>query len=141
MLSLSLLLLLLLPPGAVRTMFIQTESTPNPHSIKFLPGTVVLDERFTTGVDFLPNSAEVRQSPLAKKLFQIDGVTRVFYGKDFISVTKNEDEDWDVRGWHRGGLFPGAHWDVVLLVFAGLEGRYLCHDHGLLRLGRSCHER
>lgn len=83
-------------------MFIQTESTPNPHSIKFLPGKVVLDERFTTGVDFLPNSPEVRQSPLAKKLFQIDGVTRVFYGKEFISVTKNEDEDWDVRGLHRG---------------------------------------
>jgi hypothetical protein len=40
----------------------------------------------------------VRRSPLAKKLFQIEGVTRVFFGKDFISVTKTEDEDWDVRG-------------------------------------------
>jgi hypothetical protein len=39
----------------------------------------------------------VRRSPLAKKLFQIEGVTRVFFGKDFISVTKDEDEDWDVR--------------------------------------------
>lgn len=39
----------------------------------------------------------MRRSPLAKKLFQIDGVVRVFFGKDFISVTKDEDEDWDVR--------------------------------------------
>ncbi|GLD98099.1 hypothetical protein PINS_up006796 [Pythium insidiosum] len=76
-------------------MFIQTEPTPNPHSIKFLPGREVLDERFTTGVDFTPGSEEVRRSTLAKKLFQIDGVTRVFFGKDFVSVTKNEDEDWD----------------------------------------------
>lgn len=40
----------------------------------------------------------MRRSPLAKKMFQIEGVTRVFFGKDFISVTKTEDEDWDVRG-------------------------------------------
>ncbi|KUF95262.1 Queuine tRNA-ribosyltransferase [Phytophthora nicotianae] len=45
--------------------------------------------------DFTPSSEEVRRSPLAKKLFQIEGVTRVFFGKDFISVTKTEDEDWD----------------------------------------------
>ncbi|TMW67098.1 hypothetical protein Poli38472_012214 [Pythium oligandrum] len=84
-----------LQTGALRSMFIQTESTPNPQSLKFLPGRVVLDERFTTGVDFTPGSEEVRRSALAKKLFQIDGVTRVFFGKDFISVTKQEDEDWD----------------------------------------------
>ncbi|KAG6951418.1 hypothetical protein JG687_00013623 [Phytophthora cactorum] len=81
--------------GALRSMFIQTESTPNPLSVKFLPGRTVLDDRFTTGVDFTPSSEEVRRSPLAKKLFQIEGVTRVFFGKDFISVTKTEDEDWD----------------------------------------------
>ncbi|KAH7468479.1 hypothetical protein PRIC1_010419 [Phytophthora ramorum] len=81
--------------GALRSMFIQTEPTPNPLSVKFLPGRTVLDERFTTGVDFTLSSEEVRRSPLAKKLFQIEGVTRVFFGKDFISVTKTEDEDWD----------------------------------------------
>lgn len=47
--------------------------------------------------DFTPGSEEVRRSVLAKKLFQIEGVTRVFFGKDFISVTKSEDMDWDVR--------------------------------------------
>jgi Fe-S cluster biogenesis protein NfuA len=81
--------------GALRSMFIQTESTPNPQSVKFRPGRVVLDDRFSTGVDFTPRSDEVRRSPLAKKLFQIEGVTRVFFGKDFISITKSEDEDWD----------------------------------------------
>ncbi|OQR82292.1 iron-sulfur cluster scaffold protein Nfu-like protein [Achlya hypogyna] len=85
-----------------RSMFIQTENTPNPHSIKFLPGRAVLDERFTTGVDFTPKSPEVRQSLLAKELFTIHGVTRVFFGKDFISVTKTEDEDWDLL---RGQIF------------------------------------
>lgn len=39
----------------------------------------------------------MRRSPLAKQLFQIQGITRVFFGKDFISVTKEEDENWDVR--------------------------------------------
>ncbi|KAE9151762.1 hypothetical protein PF006_g3982 [Phytophthora fragariae] len=81
--------------GALRSMFIQTEPTPNPQGVKFLPGRAVLDDRFTTGVDFTPASEEVRRSPLAKKLFQIEGVTRVFFGKEFISVTKSEDEDWD----------------------------------------------
>jgi NFU1 iron-sulfur cluster scaffold homolog, mitochondrial len=92
--------------GALRSMFIQTEPTPNPQSLKFLPGREVLDERFSTGVDFTPGSDEVRRSGLAKKLFQIDGVTRVFFGKDFISVTKREDEDWDVS--RRNVVYGGA---------------------------------
>lgn len=49
--------------------------------------------------DFTPSSEEVRRSPLAKKLFQIDGVTRVFFGKDFVSVTKDDDMNWDVSAW------------------------------------------
>nr|CCA22145.1 ironsulfur cluster scaffold protein Nfulike protein putative [Albugo laibachii Nc14] len=81
--------------GATRSMFVQTEPTPNPNSLKFLPGKPVLDDRFTTGVDFVPGAAEIRQSPLAKKLFQIDGISRVFFGKDFISVTKADDMHWD----------------------------------------------
>ncbi|OQR82115.1 iron-sulfur cluster scaffold protein Nfu [Thraustotheca clavata] len=85
-----------------RSMFIQTESTPNPHSIKFLPGRPVLDERFTTGVDFTPKAPEVRQSELARELFKIDGVNRVFFGKDFVSITKDEDEDWEML---RGQIF------------------------------------
>ncbi|KAF0700951.1 Aste57867_8521 [Aphanomyces stellatus] len=82
----------------VRTMFIQTETTPNPLSLKFLPGRPVLDERFSS-VDFTPKGPELRRSLLAKDLFTIPGVTRVFFGKDFISITKQEDVDWDeLRG-------------------------------------------
>ncbi|RLO11011.1 hypothetical protein DYB28_009768, partial [Aphanomyces astaci] len=67
---------------SVRNMFIQTETTPNPQSLKFLPGRAVLDDRFSTGVDFTPKGPELRRSLLAKDLFAIDGIVRVFFGKD-----------------------------------------------------------
>ncbi len=70
-------------------MFIQTEATPNPATLKFLPGREVLgaDTR-----DFR-NSESAAVSPLGAELFSISGVTGVFLGGDFISVTKN-DADW-----------------------------------------------
>lgn len=70
-------------------MFIQTESTPNPATLKFLPGRVVLEgspREFLT-----PEQAAV--SPLAMALFEIAGVSGVFFGADFITVT-SRDEDW-----------------------------------------------
>ncbi len=70
-------------------MFIQTEATPNPATLKFLPGKVVMDEGTA---DFL-NATEADSSPLAQRLFAIPGVTAVFFGYDFITVTKN-DSDW-----------------------------------------------
>ena len=70
-------------------MFIQTESTPNPATLKFLPGNRVLGE----GSRDLKSIEEARVSPLASALFSIDGVTGVFLGADFISVTK-ESGDW-----------------------------------------------
>ncbi|HOV02776.1 MAG TPA: NifU family protein [Kaistiaceae bacterium] len=70
-------------------MFIQTETTPNPATLKFLPGRNVL----TGGsVDFR-SAADAGVSPLATRLFEVDGVTNVFLGPDFISVTK-ADGDW-----------------------------------------------
>ena len=66
-------------------MFIQTEQTPNPQTLKFLPGKVVIDE----GTAFFQNIDKTSNSPLAKKLFDTDGVTGVFFGSDFITVTKN----------------------------------------------------
>lgn len=69
-------------------MFIQTEATPNPATLKFLPGRPVLGEGT---MEFL-DPAESKQSPLASRLFEIDGVTGVFFGSDFISVTKGEAE-------------------------------------------------
>jgi Fe-S cluster biogenesis protein NfuA len=70
-------------------MFIQTEATPNPATLKFLPGREVLGDRVA---DFTSPDEAVR-SPLARRLFAIDGVKGVFLGSDFISVTK-DDRDW-----------------------------------------------
>jgi len=69
-------------------MFIQTEATPNPATLKFLPGKVVLPE----GTLNLPNVDDAKKSPLAEKLFAIPGVGGVFYGSDFITVTKTGGE-------------------------------------------------
>ena len=69
-------------------MFIQTEATPNPATLKFLPGRTVLE----TGTLHMPNVDAARQSPLAEKLFAIDGVAGVFFGNDFITVTKGAAE-------------------------------------------------
>src|SRR5213075_239807 len=71
-------------------MFIQTESTPNPATLKFLPGRDVMGEGEVA--DF-PSVEESGRSPLAKALFAIPEVSRVFFGSDFISVTKR-DGDW-----------------------------------------------
>jgi len=71
-------------------MFIQTESTPNPATLKFLPGRDVLGEG--QAADF-PNADAAGRSPLAARLFEIEGVTGVFYGADFITVTK-QDAEW-----------------------------------------------
>ena len=70
-------------------MFIQTEATPNPATLKFIPGRIVLD---TGTMEFASREAAAR-SPLATRLFEVPGVTGVFYGADFVTVTK-ADGDW-----------------------------------------------
>ncbi|XP_078095716.1 NFU1 iron-sulfur cluster scaffold homolog, mitochondrial-like [Mustelus asterias] len=74
-----------------RRMFIQTQDTPNPNSLKFIPGCAVLE---SGTMDFsAPRSAFC--SPLARQLFRIDGVKGVFLGPDFITITKADDEvEW-----------------------------------------------
>ena len=69
-------------------MFIQTESTPNPASLKFLPGRIVLG----AGTAEYRNPDEAATSPLAERLFAVEGVGGVFLGGDFITVTKTEGE-------------------------------------------------
>ena len=71
-------------------MFIQTETTPNPATLKFLPGCEVMGE---AGVADFPDRESAHRSPLARVLFEIPEVARVFFGSDFISVTK-ADGDW-----------------------------------------------
>src|SRR6202163_3733693 len=70
-------------------MFIQTEATPNPATLKFIPGRAVLG---SGTMEFASREAAAR-SPLAEKLFGVPGVTGVFYGADFVTVTK-DDSDW-----------------------------------------------
>ena len=72
-------------------MFIQTEDTPNPETLKFIPGVLVLN---SGSADF-PNAESTENSPLAARLFKIEGVSRVFLSSDFISVTKDNQLDWN----------------------------------------------
>jgi len=71
-------------------MFIQTEQTPNPATLKFLPGVAVMDH----GTSNFPTREEAARSPLASLLYDVDGVCGVFFGGDFITVTKADDIDW-----------------------------------------------
>lgn len=79
-------------------MFIQTESTPNEDSLKFIPGLPVMDALEDSGsitAEFLDTKAALG-SPLALRLLGIDGVTAVFYGPDFVTVSKDPDNPWAV---------------------------------------------
>jgi Fe-S cluster biogenesis protein NfuA len=71
-------------------MFIQTQPTPNPATLKFLPGR---DVSPTTPYEFI-SIDEASASPLASALFGINGVTGVFLGSDFVSITKSDEADW-----------------------------------------------
>jgi len=74
-------------------MFIQTEDTPNPATLKFLPGRDVLG---TGTADFTDATDAAARSPLAERLFQVEGVKRVFLAGDFVTVTKDDSRDWYV---------------------------------------------
>ncbi|MFD1509539.1 NifU family protein [Lacimonas salitolerans] len=72
-------------------MFIQTESTPNPATLKFLPGQTVLE----SGTADFPSPDAAGTSPLAGRIFAVQGVSGVFFGTDFVTVTKGETVEWD----------------------------------------------
>ena len=72
-------------------MFIQTEATPNPATLKFLPGQTVM----SAGTADFPSQAAAEASPLARRIFGVDGVTGVFLGTDFVTVTKADGVEWD----------------------------------------------
>ncbi len=71
-------------------MFIQTEKTPNPATLKFIPGQTVL----AAGVAEFKAPEETAKAPLARRLFGITGVKSVFFGNDFVSVSKDDNTDW-----------------------------------------------
>ena len=72
-------------------MFIQTEGTPNPATLKFLPGCDVMGQ----GAANFTNVEMAQRSPLAVRLFETEGVEGVYLGGDFITVTKTADKEWE----------------------------------------------
>ncbi len=76
----------------IDAMFIQTEQTPNPATLKFLPGRAIMG----SGTLDCPTAESAKQSPLAERLFAIDGISGVFLGSDFVTVTKQPDTEWQV---------------------------------------------
>lgn len=71
-------------------MFIQTEDTPNPATLKFIPGVDVMPH----GTAHFSTLGEAANSPLARRLFAVDGVSDVFLGRDFVSITKDGSREW-----------------------------------------------
>ncbi len=101
-------------------MFIQTETTPNPATLKFLPGRTVLKAGTR---DFSDASEAAAVSPLAARLFDVDGVTGVFLGSDFVSVTKSEGEWQHLKPAVLGAIMEHfLSGDPVLLSGDGASG-------------------
>ena len=71
-------------------MFIETETTPNPATLKFLPGRTVMEQ----GTANFADADAATRSPLALRLFGLDGVTQVFFGADFVTVSKADETSW-----------------------------------------------
>jgi NFU1 iron-sulfur cluster scaffold homolog, mitochondrial len=85
----------------IRSVFIQTSETPNPESLKFIPsGVAVLPDVDNTGNGYFVTKSdgtmEILKSPLAKKLFDVDGVKAVYLGADFVTVTKFAEHKWKI---------------------------------------------
>ncbi|KAL6305623.1 HIRA-interacting protein 5 [Sparassis latifolia] len=75
-----------------RSMFIQTETTPNEDSLKFIPGVPVMEDG---SAEFLDTRTALK-SPLAIRIMGVEGVTAVFYGPDFVTVSKDSETSWSV---------------------------------------------
>jgi len=79
-------------------MFVQTEATPNENALKFIPGNIPISKEKPH--DFPNKESSIGVSNLATKLFEIDGISRVFYGSNFITITKKDDGEWMVLKPH-----------------------------------------
>jgi Fe-S cluster biogenesis protein NfuA len=104
-------------------MFIQTESTPNPATLKFLPGQAVLE----LGTADFPSADTAGKSPLATRIFAVGGVTGVFLGTDFVTVTKADAVDWQ----HIKPAILGAimeHYQSGAAVMEGEQAAHKVHE-------------
>ena len=104
-------------------MFIQTESTPNPATLKFLPGATVLGR----GTADLPDLAAAQKSPLGRRIFGVEGVAGVFLGSDFVTVTKAPGVEWD----HVKPAILGAIMDHVQSGEPALDEGPVASAHGV----------
>lgn len=102
-------------------MFIQTESTPNPATLKFLPGQTVLE----MGTADFPSADAAVKSPLAARIFAVEGVSGVFFGTDFVTVTKAEGVEWD----HIKPAILGAIMEHYQSGAAVIEGEQAASGH------------
>jgi len=102
-------------------MFIQTESTPNPATLKFLPGQTVLD----MGTADFPSATAADKSPLAKRIFATGDVAGVFFGNDFVTVTKVDTAEWD----HIKPAILGAIMEHYQSGAAVIEGEQAASGH------------
>ncbi|MGF1502447.1 MAG: NifU family protein [Paracoccaceae bacterium] len=105
-------------------MFIQTEATPNPQTLKFLPGQTVAQNG---SVDFpTPDAAAV--SPLARRIFAVDGVEAVFLGRDFVTVTKGETDWQHIKPAVLGAIMEHYQSGDPVLEGAGPATGHAAHD-------------
>ncbi|MEO1473597.1 MAG: NifU family protein [Pseudomonadota bacterium] len=105
-------------------MFIQTEPTPNPDTLKFIPGQPVAGSH---GPFDYPSLETATDSPLARSLFALSGVTRVFLGSDFISIAKEPDVDWaQLRPTILAAIMD--HYTAGLPVVEGTEDASIADD-------------
>jgi hypothetical protein len=93
-----------------RGLFISTKTTPNPNFLKFLPNKPIMGGEGT--MDF-PSIRYTHVSPMARELFKIPGVNRVFYGPDYVSISKEEKTDW--------AIIKPAVFDVITRFVTGVE--------------------
>src|ERR1700689_425257 len=96
-------------------MFIQTEAAPNPATLKFLPGRAVLEGATLD----LRDAEQAAQSPLAERLFAMAGISGVFFGSDFITVTKNAGEWQQLKPMILGAIMEHYMSGVPLLAAGG----------------------
>ena len=112
-------------------MFIETETTPNPSTLKFLPGRAVMAQ----GTANFADAEAAARSPLALRLFALDGVTQVFFGADFVSVSKADAADGDALVRRVRTVHPGER-DAARTADRNEDRRQPGHHDRLVRRGR-----
>ena len=106
-------------------MFIQTESTPNPATLKFLPGQSVLE----VGTADFPSAETAGDSPLAQRIFAVSGVAGVFLGNDFVTVTKAEESAWEhIKPAILGAIMEHFQSGQPVMIGEAAESGHAAHD-------------